>query len=156
MAHYTLVGQYGPYISIYGELNGGQGGLDWMSQEGDVFNLNTGEKLSLNDLFSVTEKEYRKVLYQSLSNIIEKQMKMDKNKGKYDLLIEASKEGREQLLLQFDKDNFYLSNDGLVIEYQKYVLTYGAGGIGTITIPYESISDILDYNILNILPSSIN
>lgn len=154
MAHYKLIGQYGNYVSIYGLLNGGQGGVSWLAQEGDVFDLNTGNKLSLDDLFSVEKDEYMETLYQCLNKQMSDQITDAENTGErvgFHYIVEANEEERKTLILEFDKNNFYLSNDGLVIEYQKYVLGSGASGIFSFTIPYDEIKHILNEDIVGAL-----
>jgi hypothetical protein len=47
----------------------------------------------------------------------------------------------------FDPNDFYLSQNALVVFYQKYVLADGAAGPLIFEIPYESISNILAIDI---------
>lgn len=145
-AHYEFVSQYDCYISIKGTLNGGQGGVSWLAQEGDVFNLNTGEKVKLADLFSVSEEDYMDTLYKRLDTILKKETDLAGDNWKatnFMYVMEAKEEERKKLILSFDKNNFYLSSEGLVIMYQKTL----SPQLSTFTIPYIELLDILNKDI---------
>lgn len=94
------------------------------------------------------------VLYKSLNSIIENQIIMAEINGEnvaFHYIVEADTEKRKQWLLDFDKNNFYLSNDGFVIMYQKYALGSGASGIFSFTVPYTDIVHILHSDIISAL-----
>lgn len=151
MGHYEYIGQYGDFISVKGTLDGGQAGVSWAAQEGDVFNLNTGTRLKMKDLFSVSEKEYTEVLYKNLNAIMEKDIQNAQKQGDQIsfFYIQEAKDAKEKkkLILEFDRDHFYFTDKGLVIEYQGYSLAPGAGGIHSFEIPYQNLSSILKDNI---------
>ena len=66
-AYYYLETQIGDIISIPAVLDGGAGGVSWAGMEGNAFNLNTGEKIELSDVFRVPEEEYLDYIYDYVS-----------------------------------------------------------------------------------------
>ena len=145
-ADYKLEAVFGNVISISADLNGGAGGVDWSGIEGDSFNLDTGKKLTLEDIFKVNKDEYMNSIYNFVSKKIMSDINNNKKSGGgscYNFDDAYSGDGYKSIR-SYDPDNFYLSKNSLVVFYPKYALTIGAGGPQKFEIPYESISNILD------------
>jgi hypothetical protein len=144
-ADYKLEAVLGNIISISADLNGGAGGVGWAGIEGDSFNLNTGKKLSLGDIFKVNKDEYMNLIYDFISNEIMSEINNNKQSGYgsgYNFDDAYSGDGYKSIL-SFDPNNFYLTKNALVVFYPKYALTAGAGGPRKFEIPFESILNIL-------------
>lgn len=69
-AYYSFEAKIGDIISISASLDGGMGGVGWAGIEGDTFDLNTGKKLVLSDIFKVSEDEYLDFIYDFVANIV--------------------------------------------------------------------------------------
>ena len=63
VAHYELSALHGNIISIYGWLWGGMGGVSWLGKEGHTFDLTTGKRLELSDIFTASEEQYMSIIY---------------------------------------------------------------------------------------------
>jgi len=143
-AYYNFEVQLGNIISVSGFLDGGAGGVGWGGIEGDTFDLNTGKKLTLSDIFNVGEDKYLKFIYDFVSEKI-----MDDIKAGKDLYLfedAYSGDGYEEIR-KFNPDNFFLTKTSLVVFYEKYALAIGAAGPQKYEIPYESILNILAIDI---------
>lgn len=150
-ASYKLEAVIGNIISVSADLNGGAGGVNWRGIEGDTFNLDTGKKLSLGDIFKVNKDEYMNIIWDNVSQQIMSNINMNKQKGygsPYFFDDAYSGKGYEYIR-RFDPDDFYLTPDALVVFYHKYALAAGAAGPIKFEIPYESISNILAIDIKN-------
>lgn len=144
-AHYCLEVEFGGIISVSAALDGGAGGVGWAGIEGDTFDLNTGKKLSLSDIFEVDEDRYMNDIYEFVSKKVTEAINESLQKGygsPYSFDDAYSGDGYE-IIRQFDPNNFYLTETSLVVFYQKYALSYGAAGPQIFEIPYESILNIL-------------
>ncbi len=93
----------------------------------ETFDLTSGKKLALDDLFSVPAEKYFKRIHAAVN---------DQNSASK-TPVEAG--GLDD---EFDADYFYLTEDSLVIFYQEG--TFG-GAMGTLEfpIPYKDLEDIL-------------
>lgn len=144
-ADYKLEAVLGEIISISADLNGGAGGVGWAGIEGDSFNLNTGKKLSLENIFKVKKDEYMNFIYDSVSKKIMSEINNNKQSSYgsgYNFDDAYSGDGFKSIR-SFDPNNFYLSKNALVVFYPKYDLKSGAGGPQKFEIPFESILNIL-------------
>lgn len=144
-AYYRLEAQLGNLFSVSAALDGGAGGVSWGGIEGDTFDLNTGEKLSLSDIFEVGEDGYMNYIYDFVSEKISDEIHRNQQNGHgspYSFDDAYSGNGYESIR-NFDPHDFYLTEASLVIFYQKYALTVGAAGPQAFEIPYKSISDML-------------
>lgn len=142
-ADYNLEAMFGDIISIKAYLDGGAGGVGWAGIEGDTFDLNTGKKLSLQDIFKVSKDEYMNFIYDFVSKKIMDEINKDKETRSGYMFDDAYSGDGYKNIRNFDPNDFYLSKKALVVFYQKYVLADGAAGPLVFEIPYESISDIL-------------
>lgn len=93
----------------------------------ETFDLESGKKLTLDDIFTVPAEKYLKRIHAAIN----KQNNASKTP------VEAGGLGDE-----FNAEYFYLTEDSLVIFYQEG--TFG-GGMGTLefAIPYKDMEDIL-------------
>ncbi|WP_202708888.1 RsiV family protein [Sporosalibacterium faouarense] len=148
-ADYKLESVLGNIISMSAYLNGGAGGVGWAGIEGDTFNLNTGEKLELGDVFKVDEYEYMNFIYEFVSKEIMTKINSNKELGYgsgYNFDDAYSGVGFESIR-GVDPNNFYLTENALVIFYPKYDLACGAAGPQVFSISFELISNMLDIEV---------
>ena len=141
-AYYSLEYKENDIISLSALLNGGAGGVSWAGLEGNTFDLNTGRKLGLSDLFSVGEGVYLDFIYNYVSERIYSEIKDAGDDYLYFFDDPYSADG-QQSIRAYDVNDFYLINGALVVFYQKYALAAGAAGPLSFPIPFESMSDIL-------------
>lgn len=146
-ADYSLEVVFGNIISIKAYLDGGAGGVSWIGIAGDTFDLNTGKKLGLKDIFKVNEDEYMDFIYDFVSKKIMDDINKS-NEAAHGYMFDDpySEEGSKSIRI-FEPNDFYLSQNALVVFYQKYALANGAAGPIVFEIPYEAISDILAIDI---------
>lgn len=152
-AEYKLEAVLGDVISISADLNGGAGGVGWPGMEGDSFNLNTGKKLSLGEIFTVSKDEYMNFIYDFVSKKIMVEINRAKQSGYgslYDFDDAYSIDGSRKIRSFFDTSDFYLSKNALVVFYPQHALGRGPTGPLKFEIPYESILNILDIDLLQI------
>lgn len=100
------------------------GGAHGMTvRESYNFDLRKGKKLKLSDIVKIDPKVY---ILPKLEEEIEK------NKTKYEGVY-----SKDALYKYFNKENFYLTNNGLTIYYGLYEIAPYASGIITFTLPYD-------------------
>lgn len=148
-AYYNFEAKIGDIISISASLDGGMGGVGWAGIEGDTFDLNTGEKLGLSDIFKVNEAEYLNFIYDFVSDRITADIEESLKAGygsPYFFDDPYSEQGRESIG-EFDPNDFYLTKTALIVFYPKYALAEGASGPQIFEIPYDSILNILAIDI---------
>lgn len=152
-AHYYLEAQFGDIISVSAALDGGAGGVGWEGIEGDTFNLSTGKKLSLSDIFEVDEDIYMSCIYDLISEKINDDINesLKAGYGSPFCFDDAYSGNGYKSIREFDPYDFYLTETSLVIFYQKYVLADGASGPQMFEIPYEAILNMLKIDV-KILP----
>ncbi|MCL2160255.1 MAG: RsiV family protein [Oscillospiraceae bacterium] len=141
-ASYSLAAKIGDIVSISAHLDGWFGGVGWDGMEGAVFDLKTGNKLGLSDIFKVTKDEYIGYIYDFVAAEIAKTIAEYGDNWLYFFENPYSDEGYEAINY-FNEDDFYLTDDSLVVFYDKYTLAAGAAGIQVFYIPYDSIRDML-------------
>lgn len=139
-AHYYLASQFDGIISMSADLDGGAGGVSWAGMEGNVFDLATGEKLGLSDIFRVGEEEYMRVIYEFVSTQI--MSEIVSGNADYFFADAYSAEARSRIQ-KWNRDNFFLSEGVLVVFYDKYELAPGAAGVQLFEIPYDQLNDML-------------
>jgi len=147
-AEYSLGIVSGDIISMKAYLDGGAGGLSWAGIAGETFDLNTGKKLELKDIFNVNEDEYMDFIYNSVSQKIMDDINSEIETRPGYFFEDAYSGDGYKSIRNFDKNDFYLLENALVVFYQKYVLADGASGPLVFEIPYQNISDILAIDIL--------
>ena len=129
-ADYCFTAKKGRILSIMAYLDGGSSGSERAGKEGNTFDLVTGQRLSLSDLFRVSEAEYLKVIHTFLER-----------RGTDGGCEAGSPE------LKPDPDNFYLTDHALVVFYLQPGLNSNGEGRQMMEIPYGEISHILTVDI---------
>lgn len=144
-ADYHLEAKIGDIISLSAVLDGGAGGVSWAGIEGNTFDLNTGKKLSLSDVFTVSEEEYLAFIYAFVTKTTSEEINDSLAQGHgspYNFEDPYAEAGREAIR-GFAPDDFYLTEDSLVVFYQKYAISSGAAGPQKFEIPYQDMADML-------------
>lgn len=147
-ADYHLTAKIGDVISLSADLDGGAGGVSWAGIEGNTFDLNTGKKLSLSDIFTVDEEKYMDFIYEFIAKSVREEIKDSLEQGygsPYNFDDPYTEKGREAIR-GFAPNDFYLTEDSLVIFYQKYAISSGAAGPQTFAIPYQDMADMLIFD----------
>ena len=119
---------------------------------GDVFDLSTGKKLTLDDIFGVSRDEYLGVIYKKVSKCIAKDI-ADEGSGfsRYSIGSDLSSsnpsdvnsERGKKAIRGYNPDNFYITDKALVVFYETGDLGPNASGPFKFEIPFDSIKDIL-------------
>lgn len=136
-------------LSVSAELDGQAGGVSWAGYSGNIFDLDTGEVLSLSDLFIVEKDIYMETIYDNISRQIERNINDNIDKGygsPYFFDDPYTGEGYDDIRKYFS-GVFYITEDELVIIYDKYALTAGAAGPQKFFIPYEELVEILGIDV---------
>ena len=144
LAHYRFEAKISDIISISAYLDGGAGGVGWAGIEGDVFDLGTGKKLGLSDIFNTNKNSYLDCIYDFVSAEIASNIKKAGDRSEYLFNDPYSDDGYESVR-GYDENDFYLTNDSLAVFYQKYALAVGAAGPQVFYIPLSSVSDMLTF-----------
>ena len=118
-------------------------GVSWAGIEGDTFNLDTGEQMSLSDIFKTSKEDYMNYIYDFVTKQVANNLSNTNNPVAGYMFSDAYASDGQAAIKSFDQSDFYLSKDGLVIFYPKYVLADGASGPQKFVIPYEAVSDML-------------
>ena len=142
--HYHADVQYGNILSISGGGNFWAGGVNNPTIYSDVFDLNTGKKLSLSDVFKISKDEYLNLIYDEVSKSINKEIANGQNR--YNFEDAYSTEGKTAIA-KFQPENFYFTGESLVVFYPKYTLGIGASGTFEFDIPLDLIKSKLKIDI---------
>ena len=140
-ANYRVEVQVGDILSISGDGNSWAGGVSNPTLYGDVFDLNTGERLTLADVFKVRTDEYLNLIYGEVAKSINKEKAEGNNRYTFDDAY--SNDGQAAIKKEFKPENFYLTDKSFVIFYPKYSLGAGAAGTFKFEIPLDLIKDKL-------------
>ncbi|NLV86233.1 MAG: DUF3298 and DUF4163 domain-containing protein [Clostridiales bacterium] len=119
------------HLSLYRdqyEFTGGAHGSTIRAS--DTWNLSTGKRLCLSQLFSCG-KDYKAFLIAKIREQADKNMEQDPS-----IYFE---EYKTLICDNFNENNFHLSPRGLSIYYQQYEIAPYATGIVTFTIPYRKL-----------------
>jgi len=152
-ARYMLGASFGNVISISAELDGGMGGVSWSGAEGHTFDLDTGKRLGLSDIFAVTEEQYMSLIYDHVSREIAESMLDSSELGHEEhnmyLFDDPYSGAGYDSIRQFDQNDFFLQETSLVVFYPKYALAPGFAGmtLNYFYIPYSEIEDMLAINL---------
>jgi len=123
-----------PYVSIlrthYGYSGGAHGEVYLLS---DTFDMDTGTRMQLDELFTVSSAEYEERVLTEVNKLAALMVTSDGEP----LLDESALEST------FDHNCFYLTEDALVIYYQTYSLGCHALGAPEFPISCEALEDIL-------------
>ncbi len=115
-------------ISMYFDTYEFTGGAHGMTvREADSWNLLTASKIELTDLF-VYPRQYQEYITKNILQQIEENIK----KGDY-----YFEDYKQTVVEKFNKRNFYLTEEGIVVFYQLYDIAPYSSGIITFLIPYK-------------------
>lgn len=115
------------YFDQYTFTGGAHGGTIRTS---DTWDLNTGERIKLRDLFHGEEQCCRAVTEQIF---LQADVNMKKDPGIY------FDNYRDLILQYFDTDSFYLTPRAVAVYYQQYEIAPYASGILVFEIPYDKL-----------------
>lgn len=121
----------GKVISIKNVSSGGLGGVSWDNIKGYSFDVSTGELINQIKTLTDNEEEFTKYV----DNNIETYFRSNKQKLSLYNEYKAVSEGK------IENNNWYLSNDGLTICYEKYKISPFTFEY---TIPYSKINNMLN------------
>lgn len=121
----------GKVISIKNASSGGLGGVSWDNIKGYSFDVSTGELINQIKTLTDNEEEFTKYV----DNNIESYFRSNKQKLSLYNEYKAVSEGK------IENNNWYLSNDGLTICYEKYKISPFTFEY---TIPYSKINNMLN------------
>ncbi|HWQ72348.1 MAG TPA: RsiV family protein [Desulfitobacteriaceae bacterium] len=138
-ADYRVEVQAGDILSISGSGDSWAGGVSNPTLYGDVFDLNTGDKLTLADIFKVSPDEYLNLIYGEAAKSINKEIAEGNNRYSFDDAY--SEDGQAVIKQEFKHEKFYLTEKSLVVFYPKYSLGAGAAGTFKFEIPLDLIKD---------------
>ena len=135
---YKIARNDGVLFSVVRETYENTGGAHPMgSKYCDVFRVSDGAKLVFEDVFTV-EIEQAKA---KLTPFIHAQMDAFSASFGGDAYYENAK---TELFNMWENDDFYLTDDSIVLIWQAYSLAPYAAGIQEFSIPLSDISDIVD------------
>ena len=121
----------GKVISIKNVSSGGLGGVSWDNIKGYSFDVSTGELINQIKTLTDNEEEFTKYV----DNNIETYFRSNKQKLSLYNEYKAVSEGK------IENNNWYLSNDGLTVCYEKYKISPFTFEY---TIPYSKINNMLN------------
>lgn len=129
MREYSVTYNQNCFLSLYSDTYEYTGGAHGMTvREADTWDLRHRRKAKISDFISV--KDLRGFLIKNILKQIEKEIQSGNN-----VYFEDYKSLVEENL---NMDNFYLSNEGLVIYFGLYEIAPYVSGIRTFTIPYTA------------------
>jgi len=136
---YQVVRNDGVLFSVVRESYENTGGAHPMGAKlGDVFRIADGAKLLFEDVFTVTYDE----ALAKLTPIIHKQM--DDFTAANGLDNAYYENAKQELFSMWETDDFYLTDESLVLIWQAYSIAPYAAGIQEFSIPLADIADIVD------------
>jgi hypothetical protein len=133
--NYTIQYSKNNILSISRDLNFyfGSTNVD-ANVKADTFDMQTGNRIVLGNVFKTGEDTFKPVLAQAVSGQIEKLGGVDA--GYYDDYSQRASE-------YFMMENFYLTDTGVVIFYPSITVAPAMLGVCRFEIPYGELSDIL-------------
>lgn len=144
-ADYCFTAKKGNLISIMAYLDGGSGKTSWAGKEGHTFDLVSGNRLKLSDLFHADEEEYLDAIYTCIAKKASLNIRTSLaqgNKSPYSFHDAYSPEGM-RCIQRLDRNDFYLTDYALVVFYSEQEMSVSGAGVQTFEIPYGEISDLL-------------
>lgn len=133
--NYTIQYSQNDALSVSRDINFYFGSVNVDANvKADTFDMKTGYRILLDNIFSVGEDAYLERLSKAVTGQIEKQGGVDA--GYYDDYASLS---REFLM----KENFYLTETGVVVFYPSITIAPQMLGICRFEIPYSDLKDIL-------------
>lgn len=126
-----------PIISLYYDQYEFTGGAHGNTiRKGDTWDLDRGVRMMLSDLFK-PNYDYRNVIIKTIENEAQRRQAA----GQVLYLDDLS----ENIIKFYDDENFYLSENGVVIFYPLYTIAPYAAGIQTFTIPWILFGENLKF-----------
>ena len=129
---YTITYNQDCFLSTYRDeyfYTGGAHGTT--TKYGTTFDLNTGKVLPLSHFFA-RGVDYKKIILEQVLNQAQQNMELDP--GIY------FEDYAELIVENFNVNNYYLSNDGIVVYFGQYEIAPYATGIVEFTIPYSLVT----------------
>ncbi|HHW30266.1 MAG TPA: DUF3298 and DUF4163 domain-containing protein [Clostridiaceae bacterium] len=102
----------------------------WASE---TFDVKTGKKLALTDIFGLSKEKSLEKVYDVVLN----QIKNDKEAEMY--YFEDYEKGVKEY---YSENDFFLDSDGIIFYYQTYAIGPYAAGIPSFKLPYEKAGDL--------------
>lgn len=125
-------------LTIGYEMSGSMGGVSWLGNWGYNFNKEDGKLLELNDI--INESSAKENLYQYIVDNI-------KNSQYYDVLWEGDDITPNWKVSvkdnMFKTGNWYFTDKGIMVTFDKYLLGPGSTGVVTVEIPFSELNQYL-------------
>lgn len=111
---------------------------------GDTLNLDTGNKLSLDDIFNISSGEYLNLIYSAVSKKINDDI-VNRKSTEINMYYFEDVYGADgvKAVHDYNPNDWYLTNQSLVLVYQQGSLGPNSSGILSYEIPLDSIKDKL-------------
>ena len=124
-------------------MNGGFGGVGWLSEEGYNFDAKTGDVLT-TDTIAINKDEFKKYMLRKTNEKIE-----ELKKGENNCIRDDYQNNLEEEINR--NGNWYFTKTEIKIKLQKYSIACGAGGISEINLPKEEVNQYLkdEYKIID-------
>ncbi len=136
---YQVVRNDGVLFSVVRESYENTGGAHPIGAKlSDVFRVSDGARLLFQDVFTVTYEE----AVAKLTPIIHKQM--DEFTAANGLDNAYYENAKQELFSMWDANDFYLTDESLVLIWQAYAIAPYAAGIQEFSVPLADIADIVD------------
>ena len=129
-------------ISFSAEVDGGAGGVGWTGIAGKTYDLLTGDPMLLNDFFKITSDEVKSIFIDIISKQIASTIE-NSTSGNPFTFESPYDDGKLSIENEFKFENYYLTEEGFVIIYPKYALSYGAAGPLKFLISFSDVKDYL-------------
>ncbi len=108
------------------DYSGGAHGMPW--QDGYTFDLETGKRLTLQDIVGNSEEEFKEIAVRYFRDLIETEPEM--------YWDDALSYVEEKVSLEWESE-FYLTQEGISLSFGVYELAPYAAGYTEVCIPYE-------------------
>lgn len=112
------------------------GGIDFCGSDEFNFDLNTGEKLDLSEIFSLSDAEIERYFKTQTLNFIN-------SHPDYPWWDDSISDARQKVNdYSLDDFNYYIEGNKVVLVYEKYEL--GPGAMGVVEVPCPMINNTID------------
>lgn len=117
------------------KMDGGFGGVGWISEEGFNFDAKTGEMLTTENV-AVNSTDFKNYMLKKVNEEIENIKNTRENCIRDDYQKNLEKEIT-------NNGNWYFTSTEIKIKLQKYAIACGAGGMTEINLPKEEVNQYL-------------
>ncbi|MBR6812169.1 MAG: hypothetical protein IKM51_02215 [Oscillospiraceae bacterium] len=117
------------YLSIVRKVTVFDGGYD-LTVWSETFDLSNGGRLTLDDLFSAPDSAYLEVLSWPVKDMINADSE------------HYYPESANTFMQSFQKDDFCLSEEGIILYFQQGVISSVINGPEPVMIPYDTVKEI--------------